>query len=126
MSATGYLQLSAYTGAARFPLPDTAVTVTAADGTAIAMALTDRSGKIQPVPIPVPDRQESLIPDPPEKPFATVNLYAHKQGYEQVEAENIQIFADVTTWQNLEMVPLAEFPEGWDQVLLYDTPPQNL
>ena len=126
MPANGFLQLRAYTSTAQFPLQDVAVTVTATDGTAIAMRLTDRNGLIIPIEIPVPDRSESLQPDPPERPFSVVNLYARKRGYEQVEAENVQIFADTTTYQNLEMIPLAELPQGWDQIVIYDTPPQNL
>ena len=126
MPDTGFIQLRAYTSTAQFPLENVAITVTAPDGTAIAMRLTDRNGRITPIEIPVPDRQESLQPDPPEQPFATVNLYARKKGYEQVESENLQVFADTTTFQNLEMIPLAEFPEAWDQTILYNTPPQNL
>ena len=126
MPATGFIQLRAYTSTAQFPLKDVAVTVTANDGTAIAMRLTDRNGLITPIEIPVPDREESLQPDPPEQPFATVNLYARKQGYEQVESENLQVFADTTTYQNLEMVPLSELPGAWDQAVIYSTPPQNL
>lgn len=55
---TGYIQVYAYTSNARIPLKDVAVTVTATDGTAIAMRLTDRSGKIEPIAIPVPDLAE--------------------------------------------------------------------
>ena len=126
MPATGFIQLRAYTSTAQFPLENVAITLTASDGTAIAMRLTDRNGLITPIEIPVPDRQESLQPDPAERPFATVNLYARKQGYEQVEAENLQVFADTTTYQNLEMIPLAEMPEAWDKTVIYNTPPQNL
>lgn len=126
MPATGFIQLRAYTSTAQFPLKDVAITVTASDGTAIAMRLTDRNGLITPIEIPVPDREESLQPDSAERPFATVNLYARKQGYEQVETENMQVFADTTTYQNLEMIPLAELPNAWDQTVIYNTPPQNL
>ena len=126
MPSTGYIQVRAYTSAAQLPLTDVAITVTATDGTAIAMRLTDRSGQITPIEIPVPDKVESLQPDPPEQPFATVNLYARRKGYEQVEAENLQVFADTTTYQNLEMIPLSELPNQWDQTVIYDTPPQNL
>lgn len=126
MSATGYITLRAYTSTAQFPLQNVAVTVTASDGTAIAMRLTDRNGLIQPIEIPVPDKSESLSPDPGERPFAIVNLYARKKGYEQIESENLQVFADTTTSQNLEMIPLAEFPDQWDQNVVYFTPPQNL
>lgn len=126
MPATGFIQLRAYTSTAQFPLKDVAITVTATDGTAIAMRLTDRNGLITPIEIPVPDRVESLQPDPAEQPFASVNLYARKHGYEQVESENLQVFADTTTFQNLEMIPLAELPQNWDQTVIYNTPPQNL
>lgn len=126
MSATGYLTVRAYTSTAQFPLQNVAIAVTAADGTAIAMGLTDRNGLIDPIAIPVPDKAESQSPDPPERPYATVNLYARLRGYEQVESENLQIFADTTTNQNLELIPLAEFPQQWDQNVVYFTPPQNL
>lgn len=126
MPATGYIQVRAYTSIAQYPLKDVAITVTATDGTAIAMRLTDRSGRIQPIEIPVPDRAESLQPDPGEAPFRSVNLYARLRGYEQIEAENLQVFADTTTFQNLEMIPLSELPGAWDQTVIFDTPPQNL
>ena len=126
MSATGYITVRAYTSTAQFPLENTAIAVTAEDGTAIAMRLTDRSGQITPIEIPVPDKSESLSPDPLERPYAVVNLYARLKGYEQVEAENLQVFADTTTNLNLELIPLAELPQQWDQRVIYDTPPQNL
>lgn len=126
MSATGYIQVRAYASTARFPLKDVAITVTATDGTAIAMRLTDRNGLIAPIEIPVPDKSESQSPDPDEKPYTSVNLYARLRGYEQVEAENLQVFAGTTTNQDLEMIPLSELPNQWDQTVTFDTPPQNL
>lgn len=126
LPATGYIQVRAYTSTAQYPLKNVAITITATDGTAIAMRLTDRNGRVAPIEIPVPDKSESLSPDPNEKPFTSVNLYARLKGYEQVESENLQVFADTTTIQNLEMVPLAELPQGWDQTVIFDTPPQNL
>ena len=94
---TGYIQVYAYTSRARIPLKDVAVTVTALDGTAIAMRITDRSGKIEPIAIPVPDLVESQTPNPGELPFARVNLYARLQDYVQVENEDLQVFANTTT-----------------------------
>ena len=126
MSATGYIQVHAYTSYAQLPLEDVAITVTATDGTAIAMRLTDRIGKISPIPIPVPDRVDSLSPNPPEIPFTVVNLYARKRGFEQIEIENLQVFAETVTNQNLEMIPLSELPGQWEKAEIFDTPPQNL
>lgn len=126
MSAIGYITARAYTSRAQYPLQNVAIAITASDGTAIAMRLTDRNGQISPIEIPVPDKSESQSPDPPERPYAVVNLYAHARGYEQVEAENVQVFAGTTTIQNLEMIPLSTLPGSWDQTVLFDTPPQNL
>ena len=88
--------------------------------------LTDRNGLIAPIELPVPDKSESQAPEAGEKPYTTVNLYARLKGYEQIEAENLQVFADTTTNQNLEMIPLSEFPNQWDQTEIFNTPPQNL
>lgn len=126
LSATGYITVSAYTSFARIPLQDVAVTVTSADGTAIAMRLTDRNGQIRPIEIPVPDLAASLTPDSGEIPFTRVNLYARLKGYEQIENKNLQVFAGTTTDQNLEMIPLSELPGKWNQTAVFDTPAQNL
>ncbi len=126
MSATGYIQVRAFESFAQLPLEDVAITITATDGTAIAMRLTNRNGRIDPVEIPVPDLSESQTPDPPERPYATVNLYAHLRGYEQVEAENLQVFPGIVTVQDLQMIPLSELPVAWNQTAVFDTPPQNL
>lgn len=126
LASTGYITVHAYTSFAQLPVKDTAISITATDGTAIAMALSDRNGQIKPIPIPVPDRDASLTPDPGEKPYTSVNLYARARGYEQAEYENLQVFADTVTNQNIELIPLSELPGAWNQTAVFDTPPQNL
>lgn len=126
LPATGYIQVSAYTSKARIPLKDVAVSVTALDGTAIAMRLTDRSGQIIPIEIPVPDLAESQTPNPGELPFARVNLYARLKDYIQIENEDLQVFANTTTNQDLEMIPVSELPDTWGEKEVFFTPPQNL
>lgn len=126
MASTGYITVHAYTSYAQLPLEDVAISITATDGTAIALRITDRSGQIRPVSIPVPDRSVGLSPDSGEIPYTSINLYARLRGYEQAEYENIQIFPDTTTNQNVELIPLSELPGKWDQTVIYDTPPQNL
>ena len=126
LPATGYITARAFASKAILPLSNVAVTVTASDGTAIAMRLTNRSGLITPIEIPVPEKSESQSPNPGERPFAVVNLYARLKGYEQIAADNVQVFAGTTTVQNLEMIPLSELPNQWDQSERFDTPAQNL
>ena len=126
MNATGYITVHAYTSYAQLPLKDVAITITASDGTAIAMRLTNRNGQIDPVSVPVPARSVSLSPGLSNAPYTTVNLYARLRGYEQIEIENLQVFADTTTNQNLEMIPLSELPGKWNQTEIFDTTRQNL
>lgn len=126
MPDTGYIQVHAYTSRARFPLADVAIAVTAPDGTVLALRLTDRSGRIDPISVPVPDLALSQQPQPGEIPFTSVNLYARGSGFEQIEVEQLQVFAGITTDQDLEMIPLSELPDRWDKTEILDTPPQNL
>ncbi|MBE6917919.1 MAG: spore cortex-lytic protein [Ruminococcaceae bacterium] len=126
MPDTGYIQTHAYQSNAQLPLQNVTVTVSSPDGTVIALRLTDRSGRIDPIPIPVPDRSESLTPDTPEIPFTTVNLTARLKDYEQIFITGLQVFADVTTDQNLMLIPLSELPSSRSQSESFDTPPQNL
>ncbi len=126
MSSTGYIQVNAFASNAQIPLENVAVAVTAQDGTAIAMRITDRNGRISPIAVPVPDRAASQSPGSPEPPYTSVNLYARRKGYEQIENEDVQVFPGVVTNQNLEMIPLPELPGSWDQSTVFRTPPQNL
>lgn len=127
MPAIGYLQVSAYTSNAQIPLNGAAVTVTDDNDQVIAFRLTNRSGKFdEPISIPVPAAAESQSPNPPERPYGIVNLYARDEDYEMIRVEKIQIFADTETDQNLEFIPLAEFPESYNTEELFITTPQAL
>ena len=94
---TGYITVNAYTGLAKIPLANVAVAVTAADGTVLALRLTDRSGRITPVEIPVPSLSAGQSPDTGVTPFTSVNLYARLEGYEQQENEGLQVFPETVT-----------------------------
>ena len=126
MASTGYIQVHAYTSRAQLPLEDVAITVTAEDGTAIGFRLTDKNGKIRPIEVPAPDLSASVSPGTSRIPYTAVNLYARKKGYETIESEQIQIFPDTVTDQDLQMIPLAELPESWNKAEIFLNPPQNL
>lgn len=125
MPAIGYIQIKAYTSRAELPVEDAAVAVVDENGRLLGLRLTDDSGLTTPIRIEVPDRAASQTPGN-EKPFTTVNLYARAEDYEQVLARGIQVFADTTTLQELQFVPLPELPGDWNPVEVFDTPPQNL
>ncbi|MBQ9929940.1 MAG: spore cortex-lytic protein [Oscillospiraceae bacterium] len=125
MPSVGYIQVHAYSSYAQLPLKDVAISVTTGDGTVLAMRLTDRSGRITPVEVPVPELAESLSPGN-AAPFTPVMLYARLDGYEQIQIDDLQVFADTVTVQDLEMIPLSELPSLWSKSETFLTPPQNL
>lgn len=126
MPNTGYIEVFAVTSNAWIPLEDVAVTVTADDGTAIALRLTDRNGLTTPISIPTPGLDAGLAPDTGIRPYTVVNVYARLDGYEQEENENLQVFPDTITRLTLQMIPLSELPDSWDKTVVYNTPAQNL
>lgn len=116
-----------YTSNAVIPLRDVAVTVTDKNGSAIAMRLTNRSGQFDvPIEISVPDLSASQSPNTGIIPYATVDLYAKLNNYEQITVENLQVFSGTVTDQNLEMIPLSEYPDSRFRSETFETPPQNL
>ena len=127
MSSQGYIQVHAYESNAVIPLANVAVAITDASGSAIALRLTNRNGQLdEPVAILVPDLVYSQSPGTGVIPFSVVNLYARLENYEQITIENLQIFPNTATLQNLEFIPLSEYPESYLKSEVFVTPPQNL
>ena len=127
LSSTGYIQVQAYTSYARIPLKDVAITVTDTDNSAIAMRLTNRNGTLDdPIEIDVPDISAGQSPNSGIIPFTAVNLIAHLDNFEQIRVERLQVFPNIITTQNLEMIPLSELPAQWSKEEIFDTPSQNL
>ena len=126
LSEIGFIQVHAYTSIAELPLQDVALTITRPDNTAVAMRLTNSSGQIIPVEISGGEFADSQAPNPDERPYTTYNLFARKENYEQINIYGLQVFPGITTEQNLEFIPLAEFPDAWDESESFVTPPQDL
>ncbi len=127
MSAVGYVNVHAFESNAQIPLNDVAIAITDENGDAIALRLTNRNGMLEKsVQIQVPDLSESQTPNSTEQPFTTVNIYARKQNFEQIEVQNVQVFANTVTEQDLEMIPLSEYPENQSLSEIFTVPPQNL
>jgi len=127
VSNIGYIQVHAYTAKAQLPLRNVAIAVTNDQGKTIALRMTNSSGKIdRPVEIQVPIPAAGLSPNTGIVPYTTVNLYAKVADYEEIEANNIQVFPGIITVQDLQMIPLSELPQYQNQVEIFNTPAQNL
>ena len=127
LSATGYVNVHAYESKAQIPLSGVAIAITDEKGDAIALRLTNRNGKLdKAIPIQVPDLIESQTPNNANQPYTSINIYARKHNFEQIEVQRVQVFANVTTDQELEMIPLSEYPENESLLEIFTVTPQNL
>jgi len=127
LSAIGYIQVHAFTSFARIPLQSVAITIARQNGDIYAMRLTNRSGTLdEPLPVEVPNKSESQSPNPPEVPYSQFDIYARLEDFELIHVERVQVFADTITNQDLEMIPLSEFPESINKQEIFDTIPQSL
>ena len=119
--------MHAYTSNARSPQEGVALTITDSGGSAIAMRLTNRNGTFDaPIAISVPDIAAGQTPNTGVVPFTSVNLYGRLEDFETIEIENLQVFPGTLTVQNLELIPLSEFPDSWNRLEIFNIPPQNL
>ena len=127
MSAIGYVNVHAFESNAQIPLKDVAIAITDENGDAIALRLTNRNGILdKSIPISVPDLSQSQTPNNDGKPFTVINIYARKKNFEQIEVQNVQVFANTVTKQEFEMIPLAEYPEDQSLLEIFTVQPQNL
>lgn len=127
MSAIGYIQVHAYTSFAQIPVEDAAIAITDKDGNAIALRLTNRNGMLDdPVPLEVPDASAGQTPNTGILPYGVVNVYARAPDYEEIVIENLQVFPNTITDQNLELIPLSEYPASWNLSETFETSTQNL
>lgn len=127
MSSTGYIQVHAYTSKAQIPLEDVAIAITDPQGNLIAARLTNKSGQLDtPISVTVPDISAGESPDTGIIPYVDVNIFARKENFEQIESESVQVFPQITTVQNIELIPLSELPEDWNKTEIFKTPAQNL
>lgn len=128
MAADGYLIVRTYSSSGEMPVVGATVSIMEQHENGarlIATRITDRSGRTTPIKISAPNKSESLSPSV-AAPFTDVNIMVEHIGFERVLIENAQIFADIITEQNIEMIPLGEQPDTFNMTEIVDITPQAL
>ena len=133
MQATGTLSVRVYTSQAQIPLEGATVVVTAPGEEGkrklLSIQSTDSSGLIRPVTIDAPALGESTSPGglPGDgAPFALCDVWAEQPGYAMLQVAGVQIFPDVETMQDMELIPLPQGLCSLQQRSERDIPAQTL
>ena len=125
----GRLLVRTYISNMLIPIEGTRVTVTQNNGNGdeiLAFRITDENGKTEIIEIDTPDIELSLDQTNTIKPFTTVDIKVEKEGFVIFVIEDVQIFADRLSEQNVEMIPLPEKSEYDEFNNIFVVTPQNL
>lgn len=125
----GRLLVRTYISNMLIPIKNTRITVTQNNGNGeeiLAFRLTDENGKTDIIEIDTPDIGLSLDQTNTTTPFTSVNIRVEKEGFVIFVIENVQIFADRLSEQNVEMIPLPENADYDEFNNVFIVTPQNL
>lgn len=129
MAATGTILTRVFTSRAQLPVIGATVAFTqrGTEGrhALLALRVTDANGRTAPVRVGTPDPSASESPGTVE-PFAVCDIWVEAPGYELLVVENVQIFPNTQTLQELELIPLPEQTPTLLPENPVNIPPQNL
>lgn len=116
MASTGTVIVNVYTSDARIPLDGATVTyqLQSPPYQLLAIRVTDRSGQTQPLSISAADREESQAPESVRQPWTGLIIQVEHPEYERLVLTGVQVFAGVTSIQNVQLIPLAEHDPALD------------
>ena len=117
MSDYGLLRVNAWESSVGFPAENVQVSIADENGTVVYEGTTDDSGQLPPVQLPSPPLSYAQNSQNP-RPFSQYRLSAVRQDYNDVNINDIQIYAETTAIQNFSLVPDFEtidipYPTLW-------------
>ena len=129
MASIGTIVTRVDTSRAQLPVPGATVAVTQRAGggrhTLLALRVTDENGRTAPIRVATPEPSASESPGT-ESPFAVCDIWVEVPGYEMLLVENVQVFPNTETLQELELIPLPEQTSSSTRGEIVDIPPQDL
>ena len=111
MATSGTLLTRTFTGRGELPLAGVTVSVVRRDPVGqmelLSVLVSDAGGGTVPIVIETPHLDLSQSPGNPV-PYAVVDIWADRQGFELLVIEDVQIFPGVTSIQELPLIPRPE------------------
>lgn len=126
MAEYGYVSARVFTSRGQIPVENASVTVEKDDLSAVLGArITDENGKITPIQISTPSKEQSLTPGT-INPFTRVNIRISHPDFYTYYVRDAQVFEGETSVQFAELIPIDKydtFPYRLDD---FSVSPQNL
>lgn len=129
MPSTGTLVVRVYTSRTQLPISNVTVTILQKSQEnklhLLAVRITDKNGKTEPVIIETPDRNDSLFPGE-SNAYALCDIWAEHPDYQISEVQNVEIFPGIESLQEISMIPLLRSQSNFTSVNKVEIPPQDL
>jgi hypothetical protein len=111
MATSGTLVTRVFTGRGELPVAGATISVVRREDGGqmdlLSVQVSDAGGDTVPIVIETPHLDLSQSPGSPA-PFAVVDIWADRQGFELLVIEDVQIFPGVTSLQDLPLIPRPE------------------
>lgn len=126
--SVGYLQIQASSAREAVPIPGVLITVSreTEEGEELYIhTITDRDGLTAVYPLPAVDSALTLEPGIPS-PYTSYNIQAYAPGFFRVFNVNAPIYGGNTAIQPIQMIPIPEFDLSPQDLVFFQTGPQDL
>lgn len=114
---TATIIVKTYTAGGALPVSKTVVKINGADEENRFVEytiLTDVDGITPKIPLPAPNKSESLSPGAKEFPYALYDIEVTADGYYPKRINNVALFSGVETFQPINMIPISVYESGVD------------
>lgn len=129
MTYEGDLIVSVFTATAQMPIADATVVLSEKDGAEKyilhGIDITNDDGQVGPMRVVTPERSASESPGA-GRAFANMVLSVFHPEYEPILINNVQIFPDTVSTQNVMLRPLNDDPYTRHNIQVFNITPQNL
>ncbi len=125
--AKGYILVQVSVALQSLPLENARVEIYAHNGEErelISSVLTDPEGKTQRFEVDAPDISFSETPDNGTVPYSLFDIFITYDGFYSVAVRDMQVFAERTSVQYVNMIPLPEGVSEGENIIVVN--PQNL
>ena len=115
-TAKGFLRIITSAADSAYPVPDAKVSVFTRIGKVLHLSyllITDENGETPTVSLPAPPADLSQVPEN-LRPFASCEIRIAAKGFFRTQANDVHIFAGITTRQVFQLVPLPLNGEASD------------
>lgn len=120
--SVGWISVDVRTGESSNPVSGASVIISSIDDGKLrfkANAVTNESGQVFKIPLPVPSATLSMDSENRIRPYATYDVSVYASGFFRTRSVDVPVFAGITSMQLFNLVPLPLHMKENDETITY-------